>query len=100
MKRDISLYNVLDGRMYDGEWKDMSEEAREKYFDLFKQFLLDCCRSSSKIATKIAYTNRWEVENCRRFERLIYNQDRGRVEYVAGQDYPSEIRTLKELFVK
>lgn len=84
--RQFSLYTFLNGRMYHNKngWVNftLSEKAHNEILNAFKAFL------------GLDYMKQYETHGI--YERLVMDKD-GRVSYIAGQDYPSEIRTLKRL---
>lgn len=73
----------------------LTEGQKQSLYDLVAKG----CRAKTKdrLASKI-----WNVplscwENCGRYERVYFNGDSA--SYCAGQSYPDEIRTLRELFL-
>lgn len=84
--RQFSLYTFLSGRMYHIKhgWVNirLSESLQEDILNRFKDFL------------GLEYIKQYETFGI--YERLILKPS-GDVSYIAGQDYNSEIRTLKGL---
>lgn len=99
--RRVTLEGVIDGRAQDtdGNWVDMSNEDRYDYFELFREFLLGYCREGSENYRNINTLEYDQLENCGVYRRLEWTEQYG-VEYVAGQDYRSEINTIKKLITK
>jgi hypothetical protein len=91
MKREISFDNVISGRCFDGEWRDMTTEEREEALEKIKEVLLMSCRSNSQYARAI---KRMSLTNLPAGIG-IYNRLKTS-EYVAGQSYPDEIKYIKE----
>lgn len=97
----ISLSTVLSSTISakDGI-KEIGAELRIELIYCFKNFLLSKCRYNSKMYNTIYYKNSSTIKNCGLFNRLVFNFDRQRVEYIAGQDYTAEITELKKQFIK
>lgn len=103
MLKQYSFANLISGRHRDdeGNWVETPYEFREIVLEKFKDFLLSNTRKNSKVQNAIIRMRTYGLpNNCGLFERLIYNEERDKVEYVAGQDYPSELRFLKDLIKK
>ncbi len=83
--QQFSLYTFLSERYYHNKtgWGKLklSDELKKEVYNLF----------SSVVGDFNIY-----VSTCGMFERLIISK-RFNCEYIAGQDYPSEIRYLKKL---
>lgn len=96
---DISLYDVIKGNMYDDVkncHKVLTQEERGTALRLIKNVLLRHCRGQdSQIIRAI---NRMSLNNLPKnigiYRRIMTDQ------YVAGQEYPSEIRFIKETIRK
>lgn len=100
--KNVSFKEVLNSKYYnkDHEVVTMDHETRYELSKKFKEFLLSTCRKGSKPYYNILYTPMLEREIFGIYERLVYNIERDKVEYIAGQDYPGEIRYIKKLIVK
>jgi len=84
--RQFSFATLLSGRYYHNKtgWGKLkvSVELEQEVYNLFNSFLnININRFAS---------------NCGLFSRLIIEKDL-KVRYIAGQNYPSEIRHLKRL---
>jgi hypothetical protein len=88
--RQYSLYSFVSGRICHIKkgWVNvkLSEELRKEIKNKFCEILGNVNLDNLN-------------NNCGLFERLTINK-RLRVDYIAGQDYPSEIRNLKRLVRK
>ena len=96
--REISLNNVLSGNYIttNHEWKKLNDNVRSELFDLFKEFVAKTARGNRR--ARIYNASSAYVKNCGIFNRLIYNFERERVEYICGQDWDSEMATLRDCF--
>ena len=100
--KDISFKDVLYGTYHnkDMHLTNMDHETRYELGNKYKEFLLATCRKGSNPYYNILHTTMLDCENFGIYERLVYNIERDKVEYIAGQDYPGEIRYIKKLIVK
>ena len=100
--KDVSFKEVLNGKYYskDHAVLTMDHETRYELSKKFKEFLLSNCRKGSNPYYNILYTSMLECENFGIYERLVYSIERDKVEYIAGQDYPGEIRYIKKLITQ
>lgn len=96
--REISLSNVLSGRYVntDYEWKNLKEDVAEELFVKFRTFVASTARGNRR--QRIFRTEKWMLRDYGIFNRLIYNFERGRVEYICGQEWYSEMATLRDCF--
>jgi len=91
--KQLSLSKIISNRLFDivtNEYREMTTEEREEYLNQIKTFLLSTCRKGSSVCQAI---NRMSVDNLPKnigiLERLTTKG------YIAGQDYPSELRFIK-----
>jgi hypothetical protein len=102
--KQYTFSNLISGREYDYnlyQWIDTPIEKREKALELFRAFLLETCRKNSSFYNAINYMTIDNLpNNYGIFERLIIDEDRDRVQYIAGQEYDGEIKCIKELIRK
>ena len=96
--REISLSNVLSGTYVNNnhEWKKLKPEYAEELFKLFRDYVAKTAKGNRRI--RISQTQKWQVGNYGIFNRLIYNFERERVEYICGQDWNSEMAILRDCF--
>ena len=94
----ISMCNIISSRVFDEKlntWRDMKKTEETKALEKIKNFLLSTCRSGSQVANTI---NRMSINNLPKYagilERLTTDG------YIAGQDYPSELRFVKNWIKK
>ena len=98
-KRDFSLNEIKSGRYYNyngtWKWKRLYTKTRRKELEKLKSWLLDTCKYNSQVYRAI---NRMTIHNLPGsygiFNRLTT------AEYIAGQDYPGELRFVKNLIKK
>lgn len=72
----------------------------EEINEAFKDFMLDTCRTGSNPYNRFKNFDFMQLEPIGLYKRLVYNHDTGKVEYHAGQDYPTEIARLKRFMLK
>lgn len=96
--REISLSNVLNGRYVNTnyEWKNLKEEVAEELFKKFRAFVASTARGNRR--QRIFRKEKWMLRDYGIFNRLIYNFERERVEYICGQEWYSEMATLRDCF--
>ena len=96
--REISLYNVLDGNYVNTnhEWKKLNDNVRSELFYLFREFVAKTARGNRR--ARIYNASSGYLKNYGIFRRLIYNFERERVEYICGQEWYSEMATLRDCF--
>ena len=93
----ISMSQVISGREYKDKkgWVNMRKAKREKALETIKHWLLYTCNFNSQVYKAI---NRMSINNlpgsCGIMNRLTTDG------YIAGQDYPSELRYVKKLIKK
>jgi len=91
----ITFENVISGRIFDNQWRDLTEEERTNALEEIKSFLLSTCRANSETSKAIIRMSLSNLpENIGIYRRLRTT------EYVAGQDYPGELRYIKEQIKK
>ena len=78
--------------MFDGEnWIELTEEQKEEALEKIKKWLLKGCHTGSQTSNAIQRMHSWRLpENCGYFERVTVSG------LVAGQDYPSELRWVRQ----
>ncbi len=86
--RQLSLSNLIDKRIYHTErgWIDIN------YGETFNKVLNDIKNDLGFRENNTKY-----LENCGRFERVVYSYKRKQWNYIVGQSYPEEIRYLRKL---
>ena len=96
--RQISLNNVLSGSYVttNHEWKKLSDNVRSELFELFKEFVAKTARGNRR--ARISNASSAYLKNYGIFNRLVYNFEREKVEYICGQDWDSEMATLRDCF--
>ena len=105
MKTTINLNNVLCGKYSQG-WNNeiiISENEKLNYFQEYKKFLLSHCRKGSKPYMMICHFTYEELETYGQlgiYNRVIFDLSTMHCRYVAGQSYPEEIATLKDIVKK
>jgi len=88
----VSMSNVISNRIFDEKkgWRDMRKAERIKHLEIIKQWLLTTCNFNSQVYQSI---NRMSIDNlpknCGIMNRLTTEG------YTAGQDYPGELRFIK-----
>jgi len=91
--KDISLNTVISGRYRDEKgWHKMQDKTRRRFLIKIKDFLLSGCHYNSGVYRAIS---RMDLSNLPGsygiFNRVMLDN------YVAGQDYPGELRFVKNL---
>lgn len=96
--KQISCKNALDGRYItkDNTWKDLDEDTCYEVFDLCRKFVAKTARGNRK--TRILNVWKMHVQSCGILDRLVYNFERERVEYICGQEWNSEMAVLRDCF--
>ncbi|HAU84618.1 MAG TPA: hypothetical protein DCW90_03645 [Lachnospiraceae bacterium] len=99
--KQISCYDALERRYIceeDGwqKWKDMDDDTSYELFCLCRDFVAKTARGNRRIRIQNKGMN--YIEHCGILRRLTYNFKLGEVEYIAGQDYNEEMKTLREIF--
>ena len=98
----LSCSNALDGRYCakksDGgeTWKDIDEDTCYELFKLCREFVANTARGNRR--TRILNASMNSVKSCGILNRLYYDFERERIEYIAGQDYVSEMAILRDCF--
>ena len=93
----VSMSNIISNREYkDGKgWVNMRKDKREKSLETIKQWLLTTCNFNSQVYKAI---NRMSINNlpggCGIMDRVTTDG------YIAGQDYPGELKFVKNLIKK
>ena len=109
----VTVSVFLRGRMYTGKWgwidfrldDDYATENGSSALDIFVNLIADLCwRRESE--------NKRKAKSCLKFKRVNdcgildniwvtkMNDDKYRAEYCAGQDYDSEMRTIRRLLTE
>lgn len=96
--REISLSNVLSGHYTtkNYEWKKLNENVADELFVLFRDYVAKTARGDRR--WRIYQREKWNLKNYGIFNRLVYNFERERVEYICGQEWYSEMATLRDCF--
>ena len=100
MTKQISLNNLVSGRIMDGTWRDMTTEEKQIAADHFQKFMVESCRKSNLQRTLNTIDFAKLTANYGIYNRLVYYPETGEVEYIAGQDYIAEMQTIKRLLSK
>lgn len=98
--RYITMENCLSGSYIDNKtgWTQLPEEDRERYFKMMVEWLVAQTKRSSQLREELEETKMAYIQNCGILGRLWVNLEHDeRVEYCAGQDYPSELRLVKRI---
>ncbi len=95
-KNSVSLSNVISKRILAAEgWRKMTENEQTEAIGEIKEVLLRTCRSGSQTARAIQRLSPSNLpEDVGIYRRVT---TRG---YVAGQDYPSELKYIKQRLVR
>lgn len=90
----LTLQNIINGRAYfkQGGWGtftfELSENQMEQIVDLIGGH------------TKTKRNVKWSLQNQKPqhwgLDRIVYNQRSAAFTYIAGQDYPSELREIRK----
>lgn len=90
--------DILWGKIStDNGYIELDEDMRLELFNHIKDFVKATSRAKRK--ERIANTNLYNIRNCGILGRLWIRKD-GEVEYCAGQDYVSEMGTVREVFAR
>ena len=97
---EVSLYKIIKNEEWDHE-KQMNvdifdRETREKLFTEIKSWVAGTARGKRR--ERIFRCPISGVELCGILQRLIIDTETLKVEYIAGQDYPSEMYTIRDCF--
>lgn len=98
--REINLNCALLGDYIDAnnKWVKMDTETAQELFELCKEYVAKTARGKRR--ERISGKTIGSVARYGIFNRLVYNYDRQRVEYICGQDWDSEMATLRDCFDK
>lgn len=98
--REINLNCALSGDYVDAndKWTKMDRETTHELFELCKEYVAKTARGKRR--ERISGKTLDSVARYGIFNRLVYNYDRQRVEYICGQDWDSEMATLRDCFDK
>lgn len=96
--RQLSCNNALSGRYVTNDyvWKELDEETCDELFELCKRFVAKTARGDRR--TRIFHAWKSYVRQCGILDRLVYNFERERVEYICGQEWNSEMTVLRDCF--
>lgn len=94
---EISMDNIICKRVLDNNsWRDMSTEEQRNALHTIKEFLLSTCRGTNTEIYKAI--QRMSIDNLpSNFGIMRRLTTKG---YCAGQDYPTEIQTIKNIIKK
>ena len=93
----ITFNNLLSKRYNnttDG-WIELPYDIQLELNVLFRTFLRTRTRLNSQMDEAIKYASFDNLKQYGIFDRLVYSTTRNKVEYIAGQDYISELNTIK-----
>ena len=93
---DISLYKILSDWHYNEPITEEESKLRERYYNKFCSFVAATARGERR--KRILQKPWYVLERCGIFDRLRINRETELVEYTAGQDYVSEMGTLRDCF--
>ena len=85
--KEINLNHAISGQY------KLSEEDIDNLIHL----LTARCNPRTKYAVRLTLENITEHKTCGIYERVVKVPKIGRWQYVAGQSYPDEIRTVRSL---
>lgn len=96
--KEISLSNVLSGTYVNKnhEWKKLKPEDADELFRLFRNYVAGTARGNRR--QRIFRTEKWMLRNYGIFQRLIYDFESEKVKYICGQEWYSEMATLRDCF--
>lgn len=100
MKEPITCTQIIRNELsYDWKnniWIRFDEEERYRIFNLFKGFVAKTARGKRRQRILNAYPS--QVKYYGILRRLVYNQNKDRVEYICGQDWNTEMGVLRDAF--
>lgn len=98
--REINLNCALSGDYVDAndKWVKMDTATAQELFELCKEYVAKTARGKRR--ERISGKTIGSVARYGIFNRLVYNYDRQRVEYICGQDWDSEMAILRDCFDK
>jgi hypothetical protein len=96
---DVTLQNIKSGRIRDIEtgWGDWQYSLTENDIDQICTLLGGRYATQSRIATKLNYLS--SLPSFWAFDRIHFCKHSKRWAYCAGQDYPSELSTIRRWFL-
>lgn len=96
--RQLSCYNALTHRYVttENKWVELDDETAHELFDLCKNFVAATARGNRRSCIFNAWFS--QVKPCGILNRLVYDFERERIEYIAGQDDVSEMAILRDVF--
>lgn len=92
--RNISMYTLING--YYSRQVRISDEDMYKASACFREFLVSTCKSRGNRARQFASMTFTNKKQNTLYTRLVCNLETSYVEYIAGQDYSSEMEALKK----
>ncbi len=94
--KDITLQNIKSGRIYDNGWKDWDYQLNEMDVIGIATLLGGWEKTQNLVANKLrslsTLPSHWA------FDRIHFCKHSKRWAYTAGQDYPSELATIRKWF--
>jgi hypothetical protein len=95
---DVTLQNIKSKRIRDIEhgWKDWNYELTDTDINQISTLLGGQYRTQNIVANKLRYLNELPSNWC--FDRIHFCKHSKRWAYCAGQDYPSELNTIRAWF--
>ena len=97
---EVSLYKIIKNEKWDDEKqvtvKRFNDAVREKLFSEIRAWVAGTARG--KRAERIFRCPIENIELCGILQRLIIDTETYHVSYIAGQDYPSEMYTIRDCF--
>ena len=97
---EISLYEIIRNEKYDRDKGEnveiLDNETRNKLFTEIKSWVAGTARGKRR--GRIWRCPISGVDLCGILNRLVIDTETLKVEYIAGQDYPSEMYTIRDCF--
>ena len=78
------------------EWIPFDEEFRDKVFEAFKEFVANTAKGNRR--RRILEAGYYNVKDWGILRRLWYHPETEKVEYCCGQEWYSEMATLRDAF--
>lgn len=93
---NITLQAVKSGRLYMDGWQDWNYQLTDKDIEQIVNVLGGWEKTRNTIANKLRYLK--ELPSFWALDRIVYCKHSNRWSYIAGQDYPAELATIRKWF--
>jgi hypothetical protein len=93
---DVTLQNIKSGRIRIDNWQDWDYQLTDKDIEQICSVLGGWERTKNIIANRLRSLKTLPSNWC--FDRIHYCRHSKRWAYCAGQDYPSELATIRKWF--